>query len=247
MHASRIILFATMATLAAGCAHAPVDEGEPVFGEPERPERPGVINVAFVVTGRFNLLDLAGAWEVFNSARRPKPGARWEEGDRIFRLYLVSNARQEIHADGVSVLPEYTFGDAPRPELIVIGAQTGNPSEMFDWLARQAKAGATLLSVSMGVEKLARLGLLDDRPATTHHDYLAAYQKEFPKVRWIKDRRYVRSSDNVFTSAGGGLSGLDLALHVIDSRMGRIIAQGTADYLEHRGEDWKENSRVEGF
>ncbi len=51
-----------------------------------------------VVTEKFNLLDVAGAWEVFNDAKRPKPGKKWEEGDRIFEVFLVSNTTEPIHS-----------------------------------------------------------------------------------------------------------------------------------------------------
>ena len=206
---------------------------------------PPLLKVAFVVTEKFNLLDVAGPWAVFGAARRPKEGGRWEEGDHLYEGYLISDTTGPIHAmGGATVTPAYTFADAPKPDIIVVGAQTGNPPEMYDWLQKMHAEGRTILTVCIGAIKLARLGILDGLPATTHHDYIDEYEKEFPKVTWVRGRRYVRSSESVFTSGGHGMSGIDLALHVVDLRMGRAIAQGTADYLEHHGEEWKQDDKA---
>jgi transcriptional regulator GlxA family with amidase domain len=40
-------------------------------------------------------------------------------------------------------------------------------------------------------------------------------------------------------TAGGLTSGVDLALHIVERYYGREVAQATADYLEYRGELWK--------
>jgi transcriptional regulator GlxA family with amidase domain len=138
---------------------------------------------------------------------------------------------------GMTVMPDYAFADAPTPDLVVIGAQSGGPG-LSDWLQKIHHDRAVILSVCTGAFKVAQAGLLDGRPATTHHDYIDKFAQEFPNVKVVRSVRYVRSAPLIYT-AGGLTSGVDLALHVVDSYFGRSVAQKTADYMEYQGSAWK--------
>ena len=97
-----------------------------------------------------------------------------------------------------------------------------------------------LQSVCTGASKLAAAGLLDGKEATTHHDYVDAFAARFPKVKFVKSKRFVQS-DSVILTAGGITSGIDGALHVVERYFGRAIAQQTADYMEYEGAGWKQD------
>jgi transcriptional regulator GlxA family with amidase domain len=96
---------------------------------------------------------------------------------------------------------------------------------MKAWLQKVAgdSANEVVMSVCTGAFKLAGAGLLDGKPATTHHGYYDEFEKYFPKVKLQKDARFVRSDERVFTS-GGLTSGIDLALHVVELYFGRATA-----------------------
>ena len=49
----------------------------------------------------------------------------------------------------------------------------------------------------------------------------------------------MRSDETIYTAAGL-TSGIDLALHLVATRFGAQVAQRTADYIEYRGDGWKE-------
>jgi transcriptional regulator GlxA family with amidase domain len=205
-------------------------------------QSPQRLKVAFAVTERFNLLDVAGAWEVFGSARQPIEGKRWEEGgEHFYDTYLVADSTEPLHGGGLLITPNYSFEKAPKPDIIVVVAQNGSPEKLNEWLKKQSADGATIMSICVGAVKLARLGMLDGKYATSHHDYIERYEQQFPKVHWVREVRYVRSGDKIFTSGGDGLSGVDLALHLVDLRFGRKVAQGIADYLERHGDEWKQS------
>lgn len=89
------------------------------------------------------------------------------------------------------------------------------------------------MSVCTGAFKLASAGLLDGKKATTHHDYLDAFAKKFPKVQLERSQRFVQSSDVIYTAAGLS-SGIDLALHIVEKFYGREVADRTAAYMEYR-------------
>jgi transcriptional regulator GlxA family with amidase domain len=194
------------------------------------------IRVAFVISDGFDLIDLAGPWEVFSDTR---PGSMSYDVDGPYELYTVSTAQGAVSSDGLRVVPQYTLDNAPRPDLIVIGAQLDNSEPLLTWLRAQHASQVTIMSVCTGARKLALAGLLDGRQATSHHEFLGAFRKAFPNVQWQASRRYVRSEERVYT-AGGLTSGIDLALHMVAVRFGAEAAQKTADYLEYHGDGWKQ-------
>jgi transcriptional regulator GlxA family with amidase domain len=195
--------------------------------------------VAFVISERFNEIDFAGPWEVFKAASLPKPDTPWADTPRIFAVYTVSDSTRPIRSGGgVMVVPSYTFDNAPKPDIVVIGAQSGRSPALFEWLRARHAEGATLLSVCVGAQKLAEAGLLDGLEATTHHEFLEDFRNEYPKTKWLPSKRYVRAAEGIYT-AGGLTSGIDAALHLVAERYGEKAAQGTADYMEYEGKGWK--------
>jgi transcriptional regulator GlxA family with amidase domain len=194
------------------------------------PPAGGMIPVAFVLTDSANVIDFAGAWEVFQDAVVPGKDIQG------FRLYTVSDSRNTLTlTGGLKVVPDYTFEDAPTPAVIVVGAQRGSP-RMLQWLRKAEPDPRTqvLMSVCTGAFKLAEAGLLDGKRATTHHDFFDDFARRYPKVELDRGARYVQSGPRLFT-AGGLTSGFDLALHIVARYYGEEAAKQTAAYMEYRG------------
>jgi transcriptional regulator GlxA family with amidase domain len=188
------------------------------------------IRVAIVLTEGATMIDFAGPWEVFQDAGG-------EEEPNPFELFTVSDSRKPIHTSGgMTILPDYSFDDAPPAKVVVIGAQRGAP-KLADWLRRIDKESEVVMSVCTGAFQLGRAGLLDGKQATTHHEYYDQFQKAFPKATLVKGRRFVQSDDVIYT-AGGLTSGIDLALHIVEKYYGRDFAQRTADYMEYQSKGW---------
>jgi transcriptional regulator GlxA family with amidase domain len=205
-----------------------------------KPPANGVINVAFIVSDRTTLIDLAGPWDAFVSTMITSQGHPWRGGDDMsmpFNLYTVSNSEEPISAEGLKIVPSYTFENAPKPQVIVIPAQGGRSEAQKNWLLKNARTADITMSVCTGASILAAYGLLDHQKATTHHMFVDRMQKKYPAVHFVTGTRYI-DNDNVATSAGE-TAGIDLALHVVERYYGREIAQATADRMEYRGELWK--------
>jgi transcriptional regulator GlxA family with amidase domain len=205
-----------------------------------KPPANGFINVAFIVSDQTALIDLAGPWEVFGDAMRAPHGGPRRDGDDMimpFNRYTVSDSQNVISAAGLQILPNYTFENAPKPQVIVIPAQGGRSEAQKKWLLENARTADITMSVCTGASMLAASGLLDHQRATTHHMFVNEMQKKYPAVQFVTGLRYV-DNGNVAT-AGGLSSGIDLALHVVERYYGSEIAQATADYMEYRGELWK--------
>lgn len=189
----------------------------------------GLVKVAFVVSDGATLIDVAGPMQVFEEI--PAPGAP-------FLTFTVSQSRQPIKAGSLTVVPDYTLDNAPTPDIVVVGAQSGNSSPYLDYLRRTAARGSLILSVCTGVTKLARAGLLDGLAATSHHDAIQMLRQMFPRVHFLPDQAWVHSAPKIYT-AGGETSGIELALHIVELYFGRAVAVSTARSMDYRGPDWQ--------
>ena len=154
-----------------------------------------------------------------------------------FVTYTVSDTTQPINAGGLKMTPDRTFETAPKPQVIVVPAQGGRTEAQKKWLLENSAAADVTMSVCTGAAMLAKYGLLDGLTATTHHLYSDEPQKAYPAVHFLSGTRFV-DHDKIAT-AGGVTSGIDLALHVINRYCGSEAATAAADFMEYRGEAWK--------
>ena len=124
----------------------------------------------------------------------------------------------------LKLVPDYSFGNAPAPKVIVIPAQSGSDA-MLEWIRTSAKIADVVMSVCTGAFILAKTGLLAGKAATTHHGSYDRFAMQFRDVKLKRGFRFVESEPNLAT-AGGLTSGIDLALRV------------------YQGEDWKDSTRA---
>ena len=207
--------------------------------------------VEFVVTDGADLIDFAGPAEVFNFVRLPgqpnvSPYIAYIVSDTLDPVKLLGgtvNFDATKSQGGFTVTPNYTFDTAPPADLVFVGGQARySPTQKeLDWLRARHGQKQMVMSVCTGAYDLEKAGLLDGKPATTHHDAFAYFQKAFPAVTIVHGKRYVQSDPNLYT-AGGLSSGIDLALHMVDMRFGRMIAEHTATSLEYQGTGWLTNT-----
>ena len=183
--------------LAAFISHAKVPDtvaASPQQTPPLNPPATGKVNVAFLISEGTNVMDIAGPWEVFSDAMLTANGKVWHESDggdmmMQFNVYTVSDSRQPVDANGLTIIPNYTFENAPKPQVIVIPAQGGRSAAQKAWLLANSASADVTMSVCTGASMLAAYGLLDGQTATTHHAYQQSMQKKYPAVRDRKSTR----------------------------------------------------------
>jgi transcriptional regulator GlxA family with amidase domain len=202
----------------------------------------GTINVAFLISEGTDLMDVAGPWEAFGDTMFTAKGKAWHasDGDDMvmpFNVYTVSDSQKPVNAGGLVILPNFTFENAPKPQVIVVPAQGGRTEAQKAWLLANSKTADVTMSVCTGAAMLAKYGMLDGQTATTHHDYAEGMQKQYPAVHFVSGTRFVENGK--VATAGGLTSGIDLALHVVERYYGRDIAEATAAYMEYHGDLWK--------
>jgi putative intracellular protease/amidase len=138
---------------------------------------------------------------------------------------------------GMTVVPKYTFADAPKPDVLVVpggGVKGASQDEATLRYVRNVTAkDQHTMSVCNGAFILASAGLLDGLSATTTNGNLRSLERQFPKIKVVRDQRYVDNGKIVTTA---GLSaGIDGALHVIAKLYGTGQAQSVALAEEY---DW---------
>ena len=189
------------------------------------------VRVAFMLGHHANVIDTCGPWEVFQDASSP------EGDDAPFELFTVAPEEGPLEmTGGLVVMPKYTIQDAPQPHVIVVPAQRST-AESRAWLKAASAGTDVTMSVCTGAFQLARAGLLQGIPATTHHEFFDSFAKEFPDVELRRGLRYVDSGR--IATAGGLTSGIDLALHIVARYYGVPTAEATARYMEYSSDAWR--------
>ena len=232
-------------SLLLGCAPAPDSQASTAPAGPGAaageqtdrlvPPENGQIPVAFVISSGATVIDFAGPWEVFQDVTVPGSGV-FGRATRPFRLFTVGPSRDPVRVSGgLTIVPDYSFEDAPSPKVIVVPALDSS-SRMIEWL-RSASAKADLtMSVCDGAFVLAEAGLLDGRSATSHHGSVDYLESRYPSIKVRRGVRYVEGPR--VATAGGLTSGIDLALRVVERYYGHDVAQQTATYMEHTSTGW---------
>jgi transcriptional regulator GlxA family with amidase domain len=192
------------------------------------------LNTAIFIFNDAEVLDFTGPFEVF---------AVTDELARhtLFHTYTVAEMPGAVRArNGLKVVPDHTFESAPKPDILVIPGGFGtrallNRPAIIDWVRQQSHAAQHTVSVCTGALLLAKAGLLDGLPATTHFECLELLRDLAPKASVQPDRRYV-DNGTVLTSAGIS-AGIDVSLHLVSRLHGKETAAKVAAYIEYHWHD----------
>jgi transcriptional regulator GlxA family with amidase domain len=199
------------------------------------------IRVLFMINRGTDVMDVAGSWEVFDTVMITPDGKPTDDPNNAvfpFKQFIVADTKPPIRLDGgMSVTPDYAFEDAPPANLVVIPAQVTGSETKLAWIRKMARSSDVTFSVCMGAHVLAEAGLLDRQEATTHHLAEPFFVKKYPNVKWRSGVRYIE--EGRVSTAAGVVSGIDLALHIVEQYFGRDVAQHTTEQMEYHGDYWK--------
>lgn len=197
-------------------------------------------NVAILVFDGVQIIDYTGPYEALGASGR--------------NVYTVAEKPDVITtAMGMKVVPNYTFANQPRPDIILVpgGGNSGEPQAreprgvgaqlnneaVLRWIRESAAQSKYVMSICNGAFLLAKAGLLDGLSATTTAGYIDYLGTVAPKTKVVYDQRYVDNGKVI--TAGGLSSGIDGALHLIEKLDGRGAAIMTALGMEY---DWRPDS-----
>jgi transcriptional regulator GlxA family with amidase domain len=98
---------------------------------------------------------------------------------------------------------------------------------LVGWVRQAAATAEVVLSVYTGALLLAKAGLLDGLPATTHHGAIALLRQVAPKAM-IREGVCFHDNGQVVTSAC-----IDADLHVVGRLLGQEQAEKTVRQMEY--------------
>ena len=192
---------------------------------PEHPLRAGFL----LVDGVYNT-ELMAPWDVFQHTAAhasPHPG---------IEVFTVAPDDRPIQtAEGLRILPDYTFDTAPEIDILVVpSAEHSRDSNrederLIDWVSRTGREAQFVMSLCWGAFILAEAGLLDGHSCTTFPSDYRSFAEAFPDLDLKVNASFVHDG-KVLTSQGGSRS-YDVAMYLVDLILGESVAKGVGSGL----------------
>jgi transcriptional regulator GlxA family with amidase domain len=198
--------------------------------------------VIFFIHKGVHLLDLAGAVQAFYES---------ETYGVPYEIRYVSDDISQISSSNLGLTNLENFSNLrtePSDIIIIPGfslthLHRTSSDAFYTWLNRANDNNTVICSVCTGAFALAEAGLLNNKTCTTHWKLTNQLQKNYPKLKVLHDRLYVKSG-NIYTSAGIA-TGIDMALFLLEERHGAALAYKVARelvvYIRRDGEESQES------
>ncbi|WP_194776829.1 DJ-1/PfpI family protein [Pararhodonellum marinum] len=180
------------------------------------------------------VLDFAGPFEVFSVANQM-------EGYSLLDIKVVSKDGKLLKArNGLQIQPDTSLADLEQVDILVIPGGDGSKAVIEDlkvmlWMEHHIPETEITFSVCSGARILAKLGYLDGREYTTHHEVFEDVHTLTHGGIPNKTKRFVDLGQ--ILTAGGISAGIDLSLHIVGRLFGQAVQKNTMKYMEY-GEDW---------
>lgn len=166
-------------------------------------------------------LDIVGPQQVFSAL----------PGIQIHRIWKTLDPIKTD--DGMMVLPDTTFENCPRLDVVCIGGGLGQAAvvddpEVLEFLRKQGSTAKFITSVCGGSEFLAKAGLLQGYRAATHwaaRQQLASLGVEVGTERVVIDHNRI--------TGGGVTAGIDFGLTIASILCGEETAKVIQLLLEY--------------
>lgn len=190
-----------------------------------RPIRAGFL----IVDGVYNT-ELMAPWDVFQhtaSHSAPHPG--------IEVFTVAPDERPITTAEGLRILPDYTFDTAPKIDILVVPSaehsRDDNRSDerLVAWVKAAGGDARFVVSLCWGAFILAEAGLLDGHACTTFPADYRTFAEAFPDLDVRVNASFVHDG-KVLTSQGGARS-YDVAMYLVDLLFGESVAKGIGSGL----------------
>ena len=192
---------------------------------PDRPLLAGFV----VVDGVYNT-ELTAPWDVFEHTRHHTGGRP------AIQVVAISPDGEAITtAEGLRILPDHGFADAPGLDILVVPSAEGSRDSdlengaLIEFVRQRGESARVVISLCWGAFVLAEAGLLDERACTTFPGDYQRFAERFRSPRLHVNVSFVHEG-RFLTSEGGARSYL-AAMYLVDLLYGERVAAGVGGGL----------------
>lgn len=184
----------------------------------------------------FELLDLYGPLEMFGLL-----------DDRVRITTVAMEAGAVRSSSGPSGVADASMNTCKGFDVLLIPGGIGTRREvsnaaLLSELKRLAEASKIVATVCTGSYLLAATGLLDGLKATSNKRAFDMVVKSAPKVKWVRQARWVE--DGKYFTSSGISAGIDMSLVLIARLLGRETSLEIARHAEYQ---WNEDASRDPF
>lgn len=198
----------------------------------------------------YQAIDIIGPCDLLNSASK----AIMEEINRYtpvdpelrakapeFVFHHIGETMKPVHllTSSVTLVPTVTVDDVPELDILFVGGDsprsTNLPPKLQDLIRRHAASGKLLFTTCTGAAVVAATGILDGRRATVNYLEMNWLKKEYPKVKWTREKKWIIDG-NIWTGSGA-VAGMDMVAHWIKENFGLDILTQAGLSLDYEPRD----------
>jgi putative intracellular protease/amidase len=201
---------------------------------------PPTQRIGIFIFDDFEPIDVWGFTQAFSIARflgKDYPDAP----PHPFEVRFIAKDLKPVRSyNGPRSMPDYDIAQAAQVHFDVLMMPGGrgtvdviNDQMVLDFIKAMDKKVGILASVCTGAAVLAKLGLLNGKPAATNHAAFNWVMQQGPRVLWDSVSRWVDAGHYV-TSAGVS-AGTDMGFYLVSRLAGRAVAELAAHDAEY---DW---------
>ncbi|MGL5102364.1 MAG: DJ-1/PfpI family protein [Plesiomonas sp.] len=186
------------------------------------------MNIGIYIYDDAEVLDFAGPFEVFSTAKRL--------GASELNIFLIAEVLRTITARGsFNVVPKYSLDDHPKIDVLIIVGGI-HSEEMLKpnvtaWIKSVNEHALYVTSVCTGVFILANTGLLSGLSVTTHWEDIPQLKKDFGDLAVLENVRWTQSGK--YVTSGGISAGIDMSLYLISLLYSDSLAESVAHQMEY--------------
>lgn len=185
-----------------------------------------MLTVVFLLTPEFSLTNVATAIDTLRVANSllSEPRYRWR---------LATDTKYAVPSScGLTLTADVMFSEVEEFDLLLVCGSFMPQEHVNEQTQRQlrrfARYGRLIGSMEAGAYHVALSGAFDGHRVSVHYANLSVYAQLFPNVKF---RNTVYSVSERRVSCAGGLTGMDLMLHIIRKDFGPTFALRTANLL----------------
>ncbi len=203
---------------------------EPTSAEPNDGAPSELLRAGFLIVDGVYNTELTAPFDVLDHSVYHLP-----EGRGIDAFTVSPDGEEITTAEGLRILPDYGFSDAPPIDILVVASAEGSrdrdleDADLIAWVRRAGGDARYVMSLCWGAFVLAEAGLLDGAAVTTFPRDYDSFSRRFPDLDLRVNVSFVHDGRTI-TSQGGARS-FDAAMYLVDLLYGKDVARGVGGGL----------------